>query len=217
MVLAFVGVLSRNLMPTSISTNLRITKMKTDKLEFHPHIITFLIIVFCYLINGPAYPFAGNLIWLPLGAMSLCFLLFGFRVFFAAILASQFSEFWFHSQPFFDQITLIRTISGAIGPALAIASMRFFKLSNFFDGDKLVFHHLIFLAILTALFNTLTAFFVSSYIVSNGQANETINATDFLRNYLMGDILGCLIVLFFAAFVVVPFIKYFFPKIAPSE
>ena len=191
--------------------------MKSDALEFQSQITTFLIVVLCYFINGPAYPFEGNLIWLPLGGMSLCFLLFGFRVVFAAILASQLSEFWFHSQPFFDQVTLIRTISGAMGPALAIASMRFFKLSNFFDGDKLVFHHLIFLAILTALFNTLTAFFVSSYIVSNGQANETINATDFLRNYLMGDVLGCLIVLFFAALVVVPFIKYFFPKIAPSE
>ena len=191
--------------------------MKSEALEFQPQIITLLIVVLCYFINGPAYPFEGNLIWLPLGGMSLCFLLFGFRVVFAAILASQFSEFWFHSQPFFDQVTLIRTISGAMGPALAIASMRFFKLSNFFDGYKLVFHHLIFLAILTALFNTLTAFFVSSYIVSNGQANETINATDFLRNYLMGDILGCLIVLFFAALVVVPFIKYFFPKIAPGE
>ena len=191
--------------------------MKSEALEFQPQIITLLIVVLCYFINGPAYPFEGNLIWLPLGGMSLCFLLFGFRVVFAAILASQLSEFWFHSQPFFDQVTLIRTISGAMGPALAIASMRFFKLSNFFDGDKLVFHHLIFLAILTALFNTLTAFFVSSYIVSNGQANETINATDFLRNYLMGDILGCLIVLFFAALVVVPFIKYFFTKIVPSE
>ena len=191
--------------------------MKSEALEFQPQIITLLIVVLCYFINGPAYPFEGNLIWLPLGGMSLCFLLFGFRVVFAAILASQLSEFWFHSQPFFDQVTLIRTISGAMGTAIAIASMMFFKLSNFFDGDKLVFHHLIFLAILTALFNTLTAFFVSSYIVSNGQANETINATDFLRNYLMGDILGCLIVLFFAALVVVPFIKYFFPKIAPSE
>ena len=191
--------------------------MKSEALEFQPQIITLLIVVLCYFIKGPAYPFEGNLIWLPLGGMLLCFLLFGFRVVFAAILASQLSEFWFHSQPFFDQVTLIRTISGAMGPAIAIASMRFFKLSNFFDGDKLVFHHLIFLAILTALFNTLTAFFVSSYIVSNGQANETINATDFLRNYLMGDILGCLIVLFFAALVVVPFIKYFFPKIAPSE
>jgi len=152
--------------------------MKSDALEFQSQITTFLIVVLCYFINGPAYPFEGNLIWLPLGAMSLCFLLFGFRVVFAAILASQFSEFWFHSQPFFDQVTLIRTISGAIGPALAIASMRFFKLSNFFDGEKLVFHHLIFLAILTALFNTLIAFFVSSYIASNGQDLEIINATD---------------------------------------
>ena len=182
-----------------------------------PQIITFLIVVLCYFINGPAYPFEGNLIWLPLGAMSLCFLLFGFRVALAAIFASQCSEFWFNSQPFFDQLTLIMTVSGTVGPILAIASMRFFKLSNFFDGEKLVFHHLIFLAILTALFNTLIAFFVSSYIVSNGQANEVIHATDFLRNYLMGDILGCLLVLFFAALVVVPFIKYFFPRIAPSE
>ena len=191
--------------------------MKSDALEFQSQITTFLIVVLCYFINGPAYPFEGNLIWLPLGAMSLCFLLFGFRVVFAAILASQFSEFWFHSQLFFDQVTLIRTVSGAIGPALAIASMRFFKLSNFFDGDKLVFHHLIFLAILTALFNTLISFFVSSYIVSNGQDLEIINATNFLRNYLMGDVLGCLTVLFFAALVVVPFIRYVFPKINPSE
>ena len=191
--------------------------MKSEALEFQPQMITLLIVVLCYFINGPAYPFEGNLIWLPLGGMSLCFLLFGFRVVFAAILASQLSEFWFHSQPFFDQVVLVQSFSGVIGPALAIATMRFFKLSNFFDGEVLVFHHLIFLAILTALFNTLISFFVSSYIVSNGQDLEIINATDFLRNYLMGDILGCLIVLFFAALVVVPFIKYFFPKIAPSE
>ena len=191
--------------------------MKSEALEFQPQIITLLIVVLCYFINGPAYPFEGNLIWLPLGGMSLCFLLFGFRVVFAAILASQLSEFWFHSQPFFDHVVLIQSFSGVIGPALAIATMRFFKLSNFFDGEVLVFHHLIFLAILTALFNTLISFFVSSYIVSNGQDLEIINATDFLRNYLMGDILGCLIVLFFAALVVVPSIKYFFPKITPLE
>jgi len=191
--------------------------MNNNSLEIQPQISTFLIIVFCYFINGPAYPFEGNLIWLPLGAMSLCFLLFGFRVVLVAIVASHCSEFWFHSRPFFDQITLISTVAGTIGPVIAIASMRFFKLSNFFDGEKLVFHHLIFLAILTALFNTLISFFVSSYIVSNGHSSETINATDFLRNFLIGDILGCLIVIFFAALVVVPFIKYFFPRIAPSE
>ena len=61
--------------------------MKSEALEFQPQIITLLIVVLCYFINGPAYPFEGNLIWLPLGGMSLCFLLFGFRVVFVAILA----------------------------------------------------------------------------------------------------------------------------------
>ena len=180
-------------------------------------LLAFLIVLICYFINGPAYPFIGNLIWLPLGAMSLCFLLFGFEVIFAILLATQLAEFWFHGEPFFDQITLLQNVSGVIGPILAIASMRFFKLSNFFDGGKLIFQHLVFLAILTALLNTLIAFFVTSFIVSNDQDIGAINATQFLKNFLIGDILGCLIVLFFAALIVVPVIKYFFPKHVPKE
>ncbi len=177
----------------------------------------FLLVLACYFINGPAYPFIGNLIWLPLGAMSLCFLLFGFEVIIAVLLATQLAEFWFHGEPFFDQMMLLRNVSGVIGPILAIASMRFFKLSNFFDGDKIIFQHLVFLAILTALFNTLISFFVTSFIVSNDQSIGAINATQFLKNFLIGDILGCLIVLFFAALIVVPVIKYFFPKHVPKE
>ncbi len=68
-----------------------------------PQVSTLIILVVAYYINGPAYPFVGNIIWLPVGAMSLCFLLFGFRVVLATLLAIQLSEFWFHSQPFFDQ------------------------------------------------------------------------------------------------------------------
>ena len=177
----------------------------------------FVIVLTCYFINGPAYPYIGNLIWLPLGAMSLCFLLFGFEVIFAVLFATQIAEFLFHGEPFFNQITLLQNVSGVIGPILAIASMRFFKLSNFFDGEKIIFHHLIFLAILTALLNTLIAFFVTSFIVSNDQSIGAINATQFLKNFLIGDILGCLIVLFFAALIVVPVIKYFFPKHIPKE
>ena len=180
-------------------------------------LLAFLIVLICYFINGPAYPFIGNLIWLPLGAMSLCFLLFGFEVIIAVLLATQLAEFWFHGEPFFDQMMLLRNISGVLGPILAIASMRFFKLSNFFDGGKIVFQHLVFLAILTALLNTLIAFFVTSFIVSNNQDIGAINATQFLKNFLIGDILGCLIVLFIAALIVVPFIKYFFPKYIPKE
>ena len=180
-------------------------------------LLAFLIVLIAYFINGPAYPFIGNLIWLPLGAMSLCFLLFGFEVIIAVLLATQLAEFWFHGEPFFDQMMLLRNVSGIIGPILAIASMRFFKLSNFFDGDKIIFQHLVFLAILTALFNTLISFFVTSFIVSNDQSIGAINATQFLKNFLIGDVLGCLIVLFFAALIVVPVIKYFFPKHIPKE
>ena len=186
-------------------------------LILQPQIITFCLIVFVTFINGPSYPFVGNLIWLPLGAMSLCFLLFDFKVVLAALLATHFSDFWIHSQSFFSQVTLIQSIAGVAAPMFAIASMRFFKLSNFFDGGKVVFQHLLFLAILTALFNTIISFFTSSYIASKDETMEQINATVFIKNYLIGDILGCLVVLFFAALVVVPAIKYFSPKSVPMD
>jgi uncharacterized membrane protein len=73
------------------------------------------------------------------------------------------------------------------------------------------------LAILTALFNTIISFFTSSYIASKDETMEQINATVFIKNYLIGDVLGCLVVLFFAALVVVPAIKYFSPESVPMD
>tara|TARA_B100000470_G_scaffold112888_1_gene87093 strand:+ start:7722 stop:8318 length:597 start_codon:yes stop_codon:yes gene_type:complete len=180
-----------------------------------PHLTTFFSIVLVYFINGPSYPFIGNLIWLPLGVMLLCFLLFDFKVVLAVFLATVFSDYWFHAQPVFSQVALLQNIASLTSPILAISSMRFFKLSNFFDGDKVVFQHLLFLAILTALFNTLIAFFTNSYISSKFEHIERINATAFIKNYLIGDLLGCLIVLFFAALVIVPAIRYLAPKSPP--
>ena len=181
-----------------------------------PQIITFFAIIFATFINGPSYPYIGNLIWLPLGAMSLCFLLFDYKVVLAALLATHFADVWFHSAPMMmTQDTIVQHIAAVIAPIIAIASMRFFKLSNFFDGGKVVFQHLLFLAILTALFNTISSFFINSYIASKDAAMEQINATVFIKNYLIGDLLGCLVVLFFAALVIVPAIKYFSPKSVP--
>ena len=187
------------------------------KIFLQPQIVTFFAIIFATFINGPSYPYIGNLIWLPLGAMSLCFLLFDYKVVLAALLATHFSDVWIHSQLFFSQVTWLKSIAGVIAPMCAIASMRFFKLSNFFDGGKVVFQHLLFLAILTALFNTIISFFTSSYIASKDETMEQINATVFIKNYLIGDILGCLVVLFFAALVVVPAIKYFSPESVPKD
>ena len=175
------------------------------------YLVTFVTIVFVTFINGQAY-IGGNLVWLPLGAVLICYLLFGFRVFAAVFLAITASSLWFHEATF-RGINLLHFV-GTFAPLLAIASMKFFKLSNFFDGEKLVFQHLLFLAILTALYNTLMKFFVYSYFSDNP---SSINALQFIQNYLIGDILGCLTVLFFAALVIVPVIRYFFPKSAPLE
>jgi hypothetical protein len=106
---------------------------------------------------------------------------------------------------------------GTFAPLLAIASMKFFKLSNFFEGGKLVFQHLLFLAILTAFYNTIMNFFVWSYFSLVEGSNVSINAMHFIKNYLIGDVLGCLTVLFFAALVIVPGIRYFAPQLVPSD
>ena len=174
--------------------------------------IAFVVIVFITFINGQTYPLVGNLIWLPLGAVSLCYLLFGFRIVLAVFLAIMFSAHWFHAEPLFIISQNIVHLMGAVAPLLAIASMKFFKLSNFFEGDKLVFQHLLFLVILTALYNTLMKFFAFSYF-----DNFSINAEKFIQGYLLGDILGCLTVLFFAALVIVPGIRYFAPQFIPSD
>ena len=174
--------------------------------------IAFVVIVFITFINGQTYPLVGNFIWLPLGAVSLCYLLFGFRIVLAVFLAIMFSAHWFHEEPLFIFNKNMVHLVGTLAPLLAITSMKFFKLSNFFEGGKLVFQHLLFLAILTALFNTLMKFFAFSYI-----DNISINAVKFIQGYLLGDILGCLTILFFASLVIVPGIRKFAPNYAPSE
>ena len=172
----------------------------------------FVAIVFITFINGEAYSLVGNFIWLPLGTVSLCYLLFGFRIVIAVFLAIMFSAHWFHEEPLFILTKNMVHLVGTLAPLLAIASMKFFKLSNFFEGGKLVFQHLLFLVLLTALYNTLMKFFVFSYF-----DNLSINAVKFIQGYLLGDILGCLTVLFFAVLVVVPGIRYFAPELVPSD
>ena len=182
---------------------------------FNQNIVTFLVVVFFTFINGPTHPMVGNLIWLQLGAVSLCYLLFGYRVLIAVFCAIQFSSYWFHELELVFFPTGIVNLMGTLAPLLAIASMKFFKLSNFFEGGKLVFQHLLFLAILTAFYNTLMNFFVWSYLSLMEDSNVSINAIQFIKNYLIGDLLGCLTVLFFVALVVVPGIRYFIPHLVP--
>ena len=194
--------------------------MQSKLIEFlYQNIIAFLVIsLFTFLNPGEGVPFIGNMIWLQVGAISLCYLLFGYKIFLGALIAVIFTShgFAFDLSRIYNISEMFEHFVGAFSPLCAIISMRFFKLSNFFEDSKLVFQHLIFLGILTAFYNTILTFFVYSYfeIKSDGSLVEPFS---FIKNYLLGDILGSLIVLFFAALVIVPGIRYFAPKHVPSE
>ena len=129
-------------------------------------------------------------------------------------MAIEFSDYWITGN---QHGHLAVNLVGALAPLLAIASMKFFKLSNFFEGGKVVFQHLFFLAILTAFYNTLMNFFVWSYLSLVDDSNVSINAMHFIKNYLIGDLLGYLTVLFFVALVIVPGIRYFVPHLVPFK
>ena len=185
----------------------------------YQNILAFLVIsLFTFINPGETVPFIGNMIWLQIGAVSLCYLLFGYKVFLGSLIAVIFTahDFGFDLERFYDISEMFGHFVGAFSPLFAIISMKFFKLSNFFEGSKLIFQHLIFLGILTAFYNTILTFFVYSYFEIKTDGNM-VEPFSFIKNYLLGDILGSLIVLFFAALVVVPGIRYFAPNLVPSE
>jgi len=181
------------------------------------NLAVLLLVFFVTLINGDVEAIAGTQIWLQIGMITLCYLLFGYRVFFGVVAAIELSGLliwhWDISSPLNHLIAVV----GAISPLLAIASMRVFKLSSFFDGEQLVFQHVIFLIILTALYNTLIKFFVYTTIQNNffplDPATVNISATEFIQSYLYGDILGGLVILFFATLLVEPMVRYILDKL----
>ena len=181
------------------------------------NLAVLLLVFFVTLINGDVEAIAGTQIWLQIGMITLCYLLFGYRVFFGVIAAIELSGLLIWHWDIYSTLNHLIAIIGAISPLLAIASMRVFKLSSFFDGEQLVFQHVIFLVILTALYNTLMKFFTYTTIQNNffplDPATVNITATEFIQSYLYGDILGGLVVLFIATLLVEPLIRYILDKL----
>ena len=181
------------------------------------NLIVLVLVFFVTLFNGDVEAIAGTQIWLQIGMITLCYLLFSYRVFFGVIVAIELSGLLIWHWDIYSTLNHLIAIIGAISPLLAIASMRVFKLSSFFDGEQLVFQHVIFLVILTALYNTLMKFFAYTTIQNNffplDPALVNITATEFIQSYLYGDILGGLVVLFFATLLIEPFIRYILNKL----
>ena len=189
---------------------------ETTRNLIYNNIFALLLVLLATFINGKPIPFIGNMVWLQIGVILLMYLLLTHKVFLGCFLGVQLSASILWGWEVLSFSNLVIVLISSLSPLIAITIMKFFQLSNFFDEGRLVFQHLIFLAIFTAVCNTLFKFLSYSYFEVD-PSNPSFDALLFIERYFIGDLLGCLVVLFFAIWVVVPTIKRFFPKLVPSE
>ncbi len=167
-------------------------------LKLQKNLIAFLLVFIAFfLVEGmQGVDFShGNFLFLPLGAEILAYLLFGFRVLPGIVIANTLIgyflwENWF-GNGFYGFIGHV--VVGSLAPIAAILTMKAFSLSEFFKGKELDFRHVLFLVILTGLFNSFAKFFVFMGIMG-----QDINVVTFLSTYLVGDILGGIVFIYVA-------------------
>jgi len=164
-------------------------------------------------------------IWLVLGAVSMSYLLFGWRVVLAVFVGFHVSALYLYGwslNPFaltaagnlktFAWINHAHALVTTFGPLAAIYAMRVFKLSKFFEGEKLIFQHVVFLMILAAFFNTFAKFFVDTSLRTWLGLSIRIDEGTYVPSMLIGDLTGGIGFVFILALVVVPLIRIVAPN-----
>jgi ABC-type multidrug transport system fused ATPase/permease subunit len=84
----------------------------------------------------------------------------------------------------------IGAVAGAIIPLISIWILENLKLANYSEFKNVNFRHILFLIFFTAILHSLSRFFI--YAKS---AVFTINPVDFLSHYIVGDIIGGIVVI----------------------
>jgi hypothetical protein len=169
-------------------------------------------------------------IWLVLGAVAMSYLLFGWRVVLAVFIGFHVSALYLYDwslNPFaltaagnlktFAWTNHAHALVTTFGPLAAIYAMRVFKLSKFFEGEKLVFQHVVFLMILAAFFNTFAKFFVDTSLRTWLGLSIRIDEATYVPSMLIGDITGGIAFIFILALVVVPVIRLLVPEVITKE
>jgi integral membrane sensor domain MASE1 len=157
----------------------------------------------------------GSLLWLPMGAKVLAFLLFGIWALPGVLIGSLMSgmflyDFW-SGNTFYGPLG---TLVGVFAPLLAIMIMKHFHLSSFFDDAKINFRHVLFLIILSSVINTLVKLFVYIDEVKNIDG-KSVDALQFIQTYLPGDILGGIVFVFIVLKILLPVVIKFGLNKAP--
>ena len=164
-------------------------------------------------------------IWLALGAVSMSYLLFGWRVLPAVFVGFHVSALFFFDwaiNPFalsakgnmqvWAWSNNMHALVSTLGPLAAIYTMRIFKLSKFFEGEKLIFQHVVFLMILAAFYNTFAKFFVDTTFRPWIGLSQRGDEATYIPSMLIGDITGGIGFVFILALIVVPIIRLLAPS-----
>lgn len=137
----------------------------------------------------------GNLLFLPMGAAILSYLLFGYGVLPGVAIANTLIGYtlwnnWFGNgfEGFSGHV-----IIGSLAPIIAIQMMKSFGLSQFFKDKSINYRHVIFVVLLTALLNTF-----GKFSLFYGILQEDIDIVNFMSTYLIGDILGSFVFIYAA-------------------
>ena len=148
----------------------------------------------------------GSYFWFPLGAIIFSYLLFDTKVLLGTWVGSVVSGVLFLSAwkgLGGIQFGLIESLLGSLAPLIAIAIMKGFNLSDFFNAEKIDFFHVSFLVILSALLNSLFKFFLMF-----NYAESQPDPIDFMSTYLVGDMIGGMVFIYIGTKV----FPLFFPK-----
>lgn len=156
------------------------------------NLIALAMLVLSRVLSSPfdnVTPDLGNLLWLPIGAAILSYLLFGFRVFPGVLLGYLIAEVIVEGGVVdISQKEVLKRTASSIAPILSIAIMRLFNLSKFFEGSKIKISHVVFLILLSAIFSTL----VKALLIDN----ELPRLDSYITTYLVGDLIGGIVFIY---------------------
>ena len=162
-----------------------------------------LVLISLIMIEGIGYMnfTYGNLLFLPVGAEIFVYLLFGSRVLPGVIIANTIVGYFLWNNWFGNGLDgfIGHVIIGSLSPLLAIYIMKIANLSDFFDAKLINYKHILFCIILTALISTLAKF-----LFFWGVIREPIEPLSFIASYMVGDIIGGIVFIYFAIKILTP-------------
>lgn len=143
----------------------------------------------------------GSYLYLPIGAKILIFLLFGRSVLPGVMASCIFcGVVLFNSWGGNFAWGAIGAMMGAVAPLLSMWFIQKLDVVNFSNLKNVDFRHILFLIFITAIIHAL-----SRFVIYAKSEVFSINPVDFLSHYLVGDIIGGIVVIW----IVLKILPYF--------